>query len=96
MKSMIAVLCATLALALGGCQKPEDKRIGPAEQAGREIDQAAAKAGDKLEQAGEKLDQAAQQAGEKLNKATEKLGEKVEQAGEKIQESAREARKEKD
>jgi F0F1-type ATP synthase membrane subunit b/b' len=84
MKSMIAVLLATLALALGACQKPEDKRIGPAEQAGREIDKAAGKAGEKLEQ-----------AGEKLNKATEKLGEKVEQAGKEMQESARDARKDK-
>lgn len=97
MKRRIAMLCATLALAAAsGCQKPEDKRVGPAEQAGREIDQAAVKAGEKLEQAGEKLDDAAQKAGEQLNKATEKLGEKVEQAGEKIQESARDARKDKD
>lgn len=94
MKRMITALCAALALlAAGGCQKPEDKRIGPAEQAGREIDKAAVKAGEKLEQAGEKLDQAAQDAGAKLNKATEKLGEKVEEAGKEIQESAREARK---
>ena len=95
MKSMIAVLLATLALALGACQKPEDKRLGPADQAGREIDKAAGQAGEKLDQAGEKLDQAAQQAGEKLNKATEKLGEKVEQAGKEMQESARDARKDK-
>jgi len=96
MKSMFAILLASAALALGGCQKPDDKHIGPAEQAGRELDKAASKAGEKLDRAGEKLDQAAQQAGEKLNKATEKLGEKVEQAGKDMQQTARDARKEKD
>ncbi|XLZ69969.1 apolipophorin [Massilia sp. SR12] len=97
MKSMMTVLLASLVLAAAsGCQKPDDKRIGPAEQAGREIDKAAVTAGEKLGQAGEKLDEAAQKAGEKLNQATEKIGEKVEEAGKDIQETAREARKGKD
>lgn len=97
MKSMKTLLLAGLLLAAtSACQKPDDKRIGPAQQAGREIDQAAVKAGEKLEQAGEKLDEAAQKAGEKLNQATEKIGEKVEEAGKDIQQSAREARKGKD
>lgn len=73
MKSMIAVLFATLALALGGCQKPEDKRIGPAEQAGREIDKAASVAGEKLDQAASKAEEKLGQAGEKLTRRPSRL-----------------------
>jgi hypothetical protein len=48
-----------LALALtgvGGCQKKE----GPAETAGKKIDQAVEKAGENVERAGEKIQDAAQ------------------------------------
>ncbi len=44
-----------LLLALLACQKPP----GPAEQAGKDIDQAVQKAGEKIEQAGERVQDAA-------------------------------------
>jgi hypothetical protein len=96
---------ALLLCALAGCHKPDDKRIGPAEQAGREIDKATEKAAVQLDKAhdqlsdaaketGDKLNKAAGEAGQKLNRAAEVVGEKVERAGEKIQENAREAKRE--
>ena len=77
---LVAVTAACLALAgLSACEKKTDS--GPAETAGKEIDQAAAKTNDKLQQAGEKISEGA-------NKLTKKIGEKMEQAGEKMQQAA--------
>jgi hypothetical protein len=99
-----------LLLALAACHKDRDKednrRVdGPAERAGKELDQATEKAAVHLEKAredfqqaaretGRELDQAAEKAGENLNKAAEVVGEKLERAGEKVQASAAAARQE--
>lgn len=51
-KSMGArLVMGTLLVALVGCQKQE----GPAEQAGKEIDKAATKAGQEIEKAGQRI-----------------------------------------
>ncbi len=50
-----ALVVTVLLIALPGCQKKE----GPAEQAGKSMDQAAEQAGEKIEQAGEKIQDAA-------------------------------------
>ncbi|HEX2604536.1 MAG TPA: hypothetical protein VHL60_07675 [Oxalicibacterium sp.] len=77
----VTTLIAGFALVgLGACEKKNDSP-GPAETAGKQIDQAAATANDKLQQAGEKL-------GESTSEMRKKLGEKMEQAGEKIQQAA--------
>ncbi|AWI75907.1 hypothetical protein CEW83_12325 [Parazoarcus communis] len=68
-----ALAMSALLVALSGCQKQE----GPMEKAGKEVDQAAAIAGEKMEKAGEEVDKAA---------AT--VGEKIEKAGESIQDAA--------
>ncbi|HTH45583.1 MAG TPA: hypothetical protein VL528_10935 [Oxalicibacterium sp.] len=78
-------LLASIAIAgfafagLSACEKKNEG--GPAETAGKEIDQAAATTNDKLQKAGEKISDGA-------NKLTKKVGEKMEQAGEKIQQAA--------
>jgi gas vesicle protein len=98
---------AVLALAalLGGCQKSDPGEAGPAERAGRKLDQASDLAGrqltDAAQQANEKItdaakdtsqkiDQATGAASDKLNEATEAAGKKLEQAGEKMQAKAKE------
>lgn len=50
-----AVVMMALLLALSGCQKQE----GPAEKAGKEIDNAREKLGEEVEKAGEKMQDAA-------------------------------------
>ena len=50
-----ALALTALLLVLPGCQKKE----GPAEQAGKKMDQAVEQAGAKIEQAGEKIQDAA-------------------------------------
>jgi hypothetical protein len=61
---MMAAQCETavgmtsallLALAIAGCE-----REGPAERAGKNVDQAAKQAGDNLEQAGKEIERAAE------------------------------------
>ncbi len=99
-----ALLVAAAAL-LGGCQKNDPSEAGPAERAGRKVDEATAKASSELSQVREtagqqmsdaardtsqKLDKAADTAGQKLNEATQAAGRKLEQAGEKMQEKAKE------
>lgn len=89
-----ALAVAIVVAALSGCQKQQE--VGPAEQAGRKLDQVTHQAGAELTQAAretnQKLSDAAKQTSEKINEATEEAGRKIEKAGEKIQESAREAR----
>lgn len=74
---LYAILVAgVIGLTVAGCQKKE----GPAERAGAQIDQAANNlTGDKGP---------AQKAGEKIDEAAGKVGEKVEEAGETIQKKA--------
>ncbi|MFJ7566980.1 hypothetical protein ACIQW9_08495 [Herminiimonas sp. NPDC097707] len=58
-KAVVAVLAmGMMAVALGGCQKQE----GPAERAGKEVDQTVNKAGEQIEKAGEKIQNAAEDA----------------------------------
>jgi cell division protein ZapA (FtsZ GTPase activity inhibitor) len=75
--TLVAVLAA---VGLSACEK-KNEGAGPAETAGRQIDQAAAKTNEKLEQAGEKIS-------EDTSEFRKKVGEKMEQAGEKIQKAA--------
>lgn len=51
--SITVGLCVLIA-ALSGCEKPE----GPAERAGKNVDEATQKLGQKIERAGEKLQDA--------------------------------------
>ena len=60
------VMTALLAALLAGCQKKE----GPAETAGKKIDQAVEKTGEKIEEAKEKVGEKIEQAGAKLKDAT--------------------------
>lgn len=53
-----ALAMGVMAVALIGCQKQE----GPAEKAGKEIDQSLNKAGEHIEAAGEKIQKAAEDA----------------------------------
>lgn len=81
-KTLVSVLAVgLLASGLTACQKKDEAGAGPAETAGRQIDEAAAATNQKLENAGEKL-----KAG--TIDLTKKAGEKMEQAGEKMKNSA--------
>jgi len=59
-----ALVMGVLLAALSGCEKQE----GPAERAGKEIDQT-------MEQLGEKTDEAVEQAGEQLEQAGDSIQE---------------------
>ena len=61
-----AMAMSALVLALSACQKQE----GPAEKAGKEIDQASEKAAEQLNRATDKLGQELEKAGEKIQDAT--------------------------
>jgi hypothetical protein len=102
------LLAGLMLLALAACQKKDDNGAGPAEQAGRQLDQAATKATAELDNAttrakdeldkaarisSDKLDKAGEDAGVKLNETKEKIGVKMQETGQKIQDSAEQERK---
>jgi predicted small secreted protein len=95
--SMSVMLMAAAVLA--GCDTSNDG-VGPAQRAGKAVDDAGAKVQAVVEQQVVKADAAAEhvrdkpkvaaaEASRNLDRATVKAGEKVEQAGEKLQEAAR-------
>ena len=67
MHTLLVACAAAVSLSMTACQKE-----GPAERAGKAIDQSAEKAGEKIESATDK-------AGEALERAGDKVKEKVEQ-----------------
>ena len=93
------MLGALLALAvLAGCSR-EEEAIGPAQKAGKMLDDAGARVSRQVEGELAKADRAADEARDKikdatrdakggLERATEEVGKKVEDAGEKIQDVA--------
>ena len=93
----IAMASVLLAAGLAGCGQ-SDNGMGPAQQAGKAVDEVSAKATVKVEEEVSKADAAAakaraalpdavEQARTNLDHVTEKVGEKVEQAGQKIQQA---------
>jgi hypothetical protein len=58
---MAALVMSVLIVGLSGCQKKE----GPVERAGKQIDKAVEKAGQQVEKAGEKIEDAAKGANKK-------------------------------
>jgi len=63
----VSVISALLVVGLSACDKP-----GPAETAGKKIDQAAGKAGDKMNETGDKLGNKLEQAGDAMDDAAAK------------------------
>jgi hypothetical protein len=63
---LILVLFGCLSIGVLSCEKE-----GPAEKAGKQIDQTVEKAGDKMEEAGEAVKEKAEEAKEEVKKKTE-------------------------
>jgi predicted small secreted protein len=99
--SSFVLLAAALSISLAGCNRSgSGDDMGPAQKAGKAVDEAGAKVSSVVQQQVAKADEATQHAREKakdateqardnLDRATAKVGEKVEKAGEKLQEAAR-------
>ena len=92
-------LLLACAASLAGCKQSNDG-MGPAQQAGKTLDEVGARAAVKVkEQVGKadaaaaearaKAPEAVEQAKRNLNKVTDKVGEKVEEAGQKLRQDAK-------
>jgi len=81
------VLVTFLAIGLAGCDKP-GSTPGPAETAGKNIDQAVETAGNQIEQsaenAGDKIGQTLEKAGQKMDRMANTAGNKIEAAADKV------------
>jgi predicted small secreted protein len=96
--SMSVMLLAAAVLA--GCDSSPGDGVGPAQRAGKAVDEAGAKVTSAVQDQVVKADAAAERAREKakdaaalasrnLDRATAEVGKKVEKAGEKLQEAGR-------
>jgi ElaB/YqjD/DUF883 family membrane-anchored ribosome-binding protein len=96
----IAVISLMLAASLAGCKQSNNEGMGPAQQAGKTLDEVSAKAADKVKEEVGKADAAAdaarakapeavEQAKRNLDKVTDKVGQKVEEAGQKLRQDAK-------
>lgn len=63
-QTTLAIITLSAAFALAACQPAE----GPAERAGKQIDQAAEKVGDQVEKAGEKIEDKAKELKKDLSR----------------------------
>ncbi|WP_229455718.1 hypothetical protein [Massilia sp. KIM] len=94
MKAMMVGTLMALAV-LAGCGR-DDEGMGPAQKAGKVLDEAGARVSDTVqdelakadratEEARDKVKDATRDASRELDKAKEELGRRVERAGEKMQ-----------
>jgi predicted small secreted protein len=99
MKRISISIMLLAAAVLAGCDASSRDGVGPAERAGKAVDEAGAKVTSAVQDQVAKADAAAEHAREKvkdatadasrnLDRATAEVGKKVEKAGEKLQEKA--------
>lgn len=82
---VVLLLAAVLVVGgLYGC-----KQEGPAETAGKKIDEAVEKTGDAMNKAGTEVGKAVEKTGDALEKAGEKTGDALEKAGDKIEDTVK-------
>ena len=95
-----AMIGMLLAASLAGCGKSDNNGMGPAQEAGKKIDEASVKVAAKVHEEVGKADAAAaearaktpdavEQAKRNLDKVTDKVGQKVEEAGQKMRQDAK-------
>ena len=79
-----------LAVSIAACTR-DDEAMGPAQQAGKAVDEAGQKVANGLRAPLEKADEAAQRAARRADEAREHLAERTEDARAKIKDATREA-----
>ena len=92
----ISSMLLAVAVLATGCHKAETtpantNGMGPAQSAGKAVDDAGAKAAEESRQAADKANAAAARAGDKIDAAAERTGENMRQAGAEVREGSKEA-----
>jgi len=88
----MTMLGALLVLSIAaGCSPRDDDEAGPAQQAGKAIDDAGDKVARELRAPLEKADEAAKRVAERADEARDRLAERTEEAREKITDATAEA-----
>src|SRR5437764_5303531 len=93
----ISSMLLAVAILATGCHKAETTTpattdgMGPAQAAGKAVDDTGAKAVEESRQAADKANAAAARAGDKIDAAAERTGENMRQAGAEVREGSKEA-----
>lgn len=82
-KVLIVPVLFFMAIAMASCSDE-----GPAERAGKKVDEAVEETGDTFRKAGEKVDETVDETKDKMKEAAEETGDILEKAGDKIEEAA--------
>jgi hypothetical protein len=87
-----SILLAVAVLATG-CHKAEstDAGMGPAQAAGKAVDDTGAKVAAESKEAADRANAAAARAGDKVDAAAERAGDKMQQAGAEVRQESHEA-----
>lgn len=101
-KTTISALMLAVAVLATGCKKDADPSTGPAQEAGKAIDNAGAKVAEETkegaatvgaatERAAENVDQATDRAAANIDQATDKAAENLKEAGAEVRQESKEA-----
>jgi colicin import membrane protein len=90
-KTTISGIFLAVAVLATGCHKTDDTAMGPAQQAGKAVDDAGATVAQNAREGAERADQAAERAGDKIDHAAKRAGDNLEQAGAEVRQESKEA-----
>lgn len=91
-KAIIPGIMLAAAVLATGCKKVDnDTSMGPAQEAGKAIDDTGAKVANETREGVERADQAAERAGANIERAAERAEANVERAGAEVRQESREA-----
>lgn len=90
-KAIISGIMLAAAVLATGCKKADNDAMGPAQEAGKALDDAGAKVANETREGVERADQAAERAGANMERAADRAEANLEQAGAQVRQESREA-----
>lgn len=90
-KTTISAILLAVAVLTTGCAKKDNDAMGPAQEAGKSLDQAGANAAQETREGVVAADQAAERAGENMEQAADRAGDSMQRAGAEVRQESREA-----
>jgi uncharacterized protein with beta-barrel porin domain len=90
-KTTISGIMLAVAVLATGCNKADNNSMGPAQEAGKAVDQAGANVARETREGIERADQATERAAANAERTAERAGDNIERAGAEVRQESREA-----